>query len=358
MSAVRVAFLGAYDPGYPRNRILRAGLAAAGADVVEARVRERRAVFRYPALLWRFARAARAADVLFVPEFRHKDMPFARAVAGRRVVAFDPLVSRWDTLVQDWAIHRGGSAQARWNRHIDRVALRAADVVLCDTWEHGALFEQLGADRARIRRVLVGAERAFFEIGPPPSGGPVSILYVGGFLPLHGILHVIEAAARLEREAGSLPDYQIELVGRGIEFEKARARIAHLGLARVALAGARPYAEAPAAFARAHIVLGAFGTTAKAARVIPHKVYQGLAGGRAVLTADSPAVREVFTPRIHLATAPAGDPDAIATALASLVRDASTRERLGARGRERALEVATPERIGAGLLQVLEEFRR
>jgi len=344
---VRVAFFGAWDPSYPRNRILRRGLEHAGVEVTEVRVRERRVVFRYPALLAK-ASALRGVDVVLVPEFRHKDVPLARVLAGRRPLVFDPLVSRWDTLVHDWGIHGAGSLQARWNRAIDRAALRAADLVLCDTWEHGALFEQLGVERARLRRVLVGAERPFFEIGPPPPADPVHIVYVGGFLPLHGVAHVIGAARRLEQER-ALPEWRIELIGRGIDFERTRAEVARLGLARVTLAGPRPYAEAPAAFAGAHVVLGAFGVTAKAGRVIPHKVYQGAAAGRAVVTGDGPAVREVFTPRIHLWTVPRGDEAALAEALALVIRDPATRERLGTRARERALEVATPERIGADL---------
>src|SRR6185503_7063669 len=112
---VRVAWFGAWDPEYPRNRILRQGLEHAGIEVVEVRVRERRAVFRYPALLAR-AHALHRTDVVMVPEFRHKDVPLARLLAGRRPLVFDPLVSRWDTLVHDWAIHGTHSGQARWNR--------------------------------------------------------------------------------------------------------------------------------------------------------------------------------------------------------------------------------------------------
>ena len=237
-----VAFFGAWNPGYPRNRILRAGLAAAGARVLETRVRERRAVFRWPALAAEFAHQGAAADVVLVPEFRHKDVPLARALCGRRLLAFDPLVSRWDTLVGDWGLHATGSAQARWNRGIDRWSLHAADLVLCDTWEHGALFESLGAARERLRRVLVGAEQVFFDAGlvPPPASGPVRVLYVGGFLPLHGVSHVVQAAAQLEREASGLPDYEIELVGRGIEFEAVGAQVERLGLTRVRLAGPKP----------------------------------------------------------------------------------------------------------------------
>ena len=356
MTAMRVAFFGAYDPGYPRNRILRAGLAAVGVQVIEARVRERRAAFRWPLLAARFTAVARAADVVLVPEFRHKDVPLARALCGGRLLAFDPLVSRWDTLVHDWGLHAAGSAQARWNRGIDARALKAADVVLCDTWEHGALYESLGADRAQLRRVLVGAERVFFEVPEPPRAGPVRIVYVGGFLPLHGVQHVIAAAAELERMGGAVPEWEMELVGSGIEFEAVRARLVQLELERVRLTGPRPYAEAPDIYGRAHIVLGAFGETDKAGRVIPHKVYQGVAAGRAVVTGDSPAIREVFTPRIHLWTVACGDSTALAAALALLARDGAARERLARRGRERALEVATPERIGGELARILEEF--
>src|SRR5262249_55156969 len=154
---------GAYDPGYPRNRILRAGLALAGVEVREARVRETRAFRRWPALVSRFARE-RAADVILVPEFRHKDVPLARALAGRRMLIFDPLVSRVDTLVEDWGLHARGSPQARWNGWIDRVSLTQPDRVLCDTWAHGRLYESLGVKRERLRRVLVGAEDAFFQV--------------------------------------------------------------------------------------------------------------------------------------------------------------------------------------------------
>src|SRR5262249_21996847 len=47
----RICFFGAYDPGYPRNRMLREGLTRAGDVVLEARVAERRAFRRYPALV-------------------------------------------------------------------------------------------------------------------------------------------------------------------------------------------------------------------------------------------------------------------------------------------------------------------
>ncbi|HET7225032.1 MAG TPA: glycosyltransferase [Candidatus Eisenbacteria bacterium] len=340
-----VCFFGAWDPEYPRNRVLRAGLRRAGVTVTEARVAEHRAFRRWPALALAFARAGRDADVVFVPEFRHKDVPLARALAGRRRLVFDPLVSRWDTLVHDWGLHREGGLQARWNRRLDRWSLGLADVVWCDTWAHGELYAALGVPRARLRRVLVGCEDAFFAVGPPPPEDVVRITYLGGFLPLHGVSVMIEAAVLLERASG-LPPWRMALVGRGITYEAAREHVARLGLERVDLPGATAYADSPRVLAESHVVLGAFGTSPKAGRVIPHKVYQGLAAGRAVVTGDGAGVREVFTPGTHLELVTAGDARALAATLERLLRDPGRRACLGAAGRRRALDVASPMKVG------------
>jgi len=350
---MRVCFFGAYDPDYPRNRILREGLKRAGVEVREARVRERRALFRYPALVLALARNLDRAGVVVVPEFRHKDVPLARLLKGGRTLVFDPLVSRHDTLVADWGLHPAGSAQARWNLRLDRWALSLADLVLCDTWAHGELFVSLGAERARLRRVLVGAEDAFFNLSPPPATDPVRIVYVGGFLPLHGIAVVVEAAARLERDAARLPPWRFELFGKGIELERARSLAARSRLERLDFPGAVPYRESPRVLGEAHVVLGAFGAGEKAGRVIPHKVYQGLAAGRAVVTGDGAGLREVFEPGVQLLAVPRGDPEALAAALRELIASPERRCSLGARARERAREVATPERVGESLRDAL-----
>lgn len=354
----RVCCFGAYDPGYPRNRILRQGLRRAGLDVVEACVAQQRAWLRYPALAAAWSRVATGSDVILVPEFRHKDMPLAHALRGRRPIVFDPLVSRHDTLVLDWKLHAESSGQARWNRFLDRWSLGDADLILCDTWAHGELFESLGVPRARLRRVLVGAEDEFFAVPPPPAEGPVRILYVGGFLPLHGVPTLMEALALLERRASSIPAYVAQLVGTGIDHDEAHAFADRNRLEQVEFTGKLAYADAHRVFASAHITLGAFGAGEKAGRVIPHKLYQGLAAGRAVVTGDGAGVREVFTDGEHLALVPRGDAPALAEALARLIGDASARTALGARAHARALEVATPDAVGLTLAAAIAEILR
>jgi len=183
----------------------------------------------------------------------------------------------------------------------------------------------------------------------------VRIAYVGGFLPLHGVAVMLEAAAQLEARAATLPPFVFEMVGAGIEYGAARDFVARRGLARVEFTGRQPYADAPRALARSHVALGAFGTGEKAGRVIPHKLYQGLAAGRAVVSGDGPGVREVFTHGVHLLLTPRGDAAALAGALAALIEDPARRAALGAAARERSRAVASVDAVGRTLADAIAE---
>ena len=68
-----------------------------------------------------------------------------------------------------------------------------------------------------------------------------------------------------------------------------------------------PYEALGAEVGRAAICLGVFGESAKAARVVPNKVWQAMAVGRPVVTADTPAVREVLEDGRTAVLVPAGD---------------------------------------------------
>ncbi|MCB1946425.1 MAG: glycosyltransferase, partial [Thauera sp.] len=91
---------------------------------------------------------------------------------------------------------------------------------------------------------------------------------------------------------------------------------------RVSFEGWGPLPELPGRLASADAILGIFGTSDKALRVIPNKVYQGLAIGRAVVTAATPA----FLPALRadeeqgLVWATPGEPESICAAVARLHR--------------------------------------
>jgi glycosyltransferase involved in cell wall biosynthesis len=379
---VRVAFVGAFDPEYPRTRVLEEGLRAHGVDV-RVLPAPARPVAREASLLSSWFTRAGGADAWLVPSFGHRDVPVVSllARAARIPLLFDPLVSRWDTQVRDLGRvpeRSFAAARLQWS---DTVSLGLSDLVLCDTWEHGELFaERFGLPRRKLARVPVGADRAAFARGderaralPRNGTAPLDVLYVGGFLPLHGVPTIIQAAALLEKRHGS-EFARFTLVGDGMTAHRADRDVASLGLRSVRREPRLAYSRVLDALARADVALGIFGTTDKAARVVPHKVYQALAVGVPTVTRRSPAVAEFFAwgrsaPAAAEAAAsppdggealvlvPPGDAPALAAAIEELARDPKRRERIGASGRGAALSFATPERVGKTLLDAIERAR-
>jgi glycosyltransferase involved in cell wall biosynthesis len=104
--------------------------------------------------------------------------------------------------------------------------------------------------------------------------------------------------------------------------------------------------------------LGIFGTSAKAARVIPNKAYQALACGTPLVTADTPAARELLSDGESALLVPPGDPEALAAAVRRLAADPELGARLSRGGRETYERQASEEVLGRrwrGLLERLVE---
>jgi glycosyltransferase involved in cell wall biosynthesis len=87
--------------------------------------------------------------------------------------------------------------------------------------------------------------------------------------------------------------------------------------------------------------------------VIPNKVYEAMAVGRPIVTADTPGIREVLTDGEDALLTPPGEPQALAEALRRLAGDAELRARLGENANRRFQEVGTPRAVASRLVEVL-----
>ncbi|MFN2471804.1 MAG: glycosyltransferase, partial [Gaiellaceae bacterium] len=145
----------------------------------------------------RLARAsAGEADALLIGYPGHADLPAARRVARGRPVVFNPLVSLYDTLVEDRRRFRPRSPAARALKALDRRALRSADLVVADTEANARYLAELaGLPAERLTVCFVGAEERLFQPARQPTT-PFEALFVGKLIPLHGV-ETILAAARL-----------------------------------------------------------------------------------------------------------------------------------------------------------------
>jgi len=105
---------------------------------------------------------------------------------------------------------------------------------------------------------------------------------------------------------------------------------------------------------RATCALGVFGTSAKAARVIPNKAFQALACGTPLVTADTPAARELLADGDSALLVPAGDPEALAAAATRLCGDRGLAQRVGDGGLAAFREHASEEVLGRRWRELLE----
>lgn len=354
MTQLRVCYLGAYDPTYPRNLILRRGLEMAGVHVAECNAPRRLSTLRkIPILLRQFRALAIRPDVIVLAEFGQALAPLAWRLArrtGARLVV-DVFTPVYDSAVWDRGTARPGSLAALRYRMIDGAALRLTDLALTDTAQHRDYFIQtFGIPEHKFAVIPVGASREWFET-PDASGKGKQLLtqFYGSYIPLHGVQVILNAIHKL----GARPGLRFELIGRGQTYAEARILGDELALSGVTFREPVPPEQLPALAARAHLSLGIFGTTPKAARVIPNKVFQALALGKAVITAETPALHECFSPGRHLIATPPGNADALAAAIERMTKDPALLAMFGKRGRERAADF-TEETLGRLLAEQLE----
>lgn len=371
--AARLLYVGTYERDYPRNALTIAALHRAGFDVEEIhvpvfeRTRDKtggflrpgslvrlgaRLVLAYTRLALRLIRRLPHADAAIFGYIGQGDVlalaPLTR-LRGRPVV-FNPLVTLTDTLVEDRELVRAGTLPARAIAALDWAALRCADLILVDTPQNADyLVSRFGVSPARVTVVPVGADDRLFqprEMAGTPAG-PLRVLFYGKYTPLHGVPTIVEAAARLRGE-----DVRFEMIGVGQLAAETRALAERLGLDSIDFHDWVPFAELPERIAAADVVLGIFGDTDKAARVVPNKVFQAMAMGAAIVTRDSPAVREVLQHDVSALLVPPADPEALADAIRTL-RDPGRRRTIGAGARAAFLATGSIDALADRLRAVL-----
>jgi len=355
---VRVLYFGTYERDYPRNAQVIAALRGAGVEVAERHV----SVWEGTTQKWRAGAraAARVAlaearlfrrpnenfDAMIVGYPGHLDLAAARRVAGDRPVVFNPLVSLYDTFVADRRRFGPHSPPGRALKAIDRRALRAADLVVADTRASAAFLAGLGElPRDKVAVCFVGAEERVFAPGWKPEQ-PYEVLFVGKLIPLHGVETVLEAAR-------IAPDLRFRIIGSGqLEplLQRRPSNVDHLPWV--------DYERLPRELQAAGCALGIFGTSDKARRVIPNKVFQALACGVPVVTGDTPAARELLVDGESAQLVPPGDAQALAAAIRVLAEDAALAERIADGGLRAYREHASEGVLGARWRRLIEGLLR
>ena len=305
---------GAYGEDYPRNRTIIAELKKLDIEVV---------VFQ-PRISWLAdieaqLRRLPSVDLIWVPCFRQRDMAAAVRYA-RRVgvpILFDPLISAFDKRVNEKRKYTADSWRGQRLLKWERGLFNAADRLVADTQAHKDYFHHThGVALDNIIVLPVSAEETLFFPGSENYTAPAvpEALFFGSFIGLQGAEFIARAA---ELYQGS--PLKLTLLGDGPDRAACEALVANCDNPHITLNFENwlPFAELPGRIRSADIALGIFGVGEKSSRVIPNKAYQSLACGLPLITMRSQAYPAHLGQDQGLFFVPAGDPQAIAEALAS-----------------------------------------
>ena len=351
---MKVLYFGTYERDYPRNAQVISSLRRAGVAVVERHepvwesehkfgLGPRAAVALLTAQRRLLKKPKTDFDVMIVGYPGHFDLGRARRAAGAKPVVFNPMLSLYDSIVHDRGRWSDGSPQARVLRAVDRRSMRAADLVIADTDVHADYFAKLaGIPRNRIEVCFLGAEEPLFSPGWKPNE-IFGCLFYGKLIPLHG-LDTILAAARLA------PEIPFRIAGAG-QLEALLERDLPPNVDWIRWVA---HEQIPHEIRSAGCSLGIFGTTDKAARVIPNKAFEALACGAPLVTADTVASRELLVDGESAVLVPPGDAAALASAIRRLAADIGLCERIAEGGLRVYRERASEDVLGARWRAILE----
>ncbi len=154
------------------------------------------------------------------------------------------------------------------------------------------------------------------------------VLFWGTFIPLQGVSYIRAAAELLKNEK----NIDIRLIGETYRL---------------------PHEQLVPLIRTADICLGIFGDTDKTTRVIPNKVYEAIAMRKAVISADTPAIRELFTDRENILLCERANAEMLAEKILELCHDPALRDRIAEGGYRLYQQQTTPKKIGEALYHML-----
>jgi glycosyltransferase involved in cell wall biosynthesis len=354
---MRVLYFGTYERHYPRNAQVISSLRGAGVEVVEWHVPVwessehkfgvglRSAAKLATAQLRLLRKPREDFDVMIVGYPGHFDLPRARRVAGSRPIVFNPLLSLYDSFVLDRGRWSETSVPARVLARIDRKAMQRSDLVIADTEVHADFFADLARiPRTKIDVCLLGAEESFFRPGWEPRE-EFHCLFFGKLIPLHGLETILEAA-RL------VPEIPFRIAGTGQREDLLERELP----TNVEWVRWVDHANIPSELWSAGCSLGIFGTTDKAQRVIPNKAYEAIACGTPLITAETPASRELLVDGESALLVPPGDPPALAAAVRRLAADRVLASHLSRGGLDAYSRSASEAVLGERWRELLERL--
>ncbi len=297
-------------------------------------------------------------DVVIVGYNGYFDIPLAKLLTKirKKPLIFTPVFPLYETLVEDRKYVNKTSIKSKIIHFIDEISCRLADLIIIETDSYIDYYcEEFKIPREKYFKIPLGADETNFfqrqQKVQKKDPNLLKLLFYGKFIPLQGISYIIKAAKILEKNK----DVEFEIIGSGQLSNNIRNLAAKLDNKNIKFIDWINYRELPEHILDADVCLGIFGSTPKAQRGVPIKVYEALAMKKPVITGDTPASREVFTHKVNAILCEIGNPEALVESIILLKENRELRANIAESGYKLYQKIFSSEQIASRLERALDK---
>lgn len=373
---IRICFFGTYDNTYTSNKMILKGFAENKVPVTEinAHIKVTKLTtaseMSFGRIIIRILRkykiiteiiknfsAFLKTNVIYVGYPGHVDAFFAYPIAKifNKKLVFNPLLIIYNGFADEQGILNKQSFFAKIIKFSEALCYKLCDLVFADTpFQYEHLRNDFGVNEKKLRVLPIGADDKGYgyTVYKNTKDKKIHVVYYGLYSPIHGVEYIIEAARLLRNDK----NVHFSFVGQGNTFEVNYKRAQKLKLQNVTFYHDVPESEHLKVMQKADIFLGFLQKHPSVDRIIPNKVYQGLALGRVVMTADAPVTRSMFNHKKDMYLVKPADPRALVEAILELKNNPLLRTQIAANGYKLYKGKFTPKKVGKQLINYIQEI--
>jgi glycosyltransferase involved in cell wall biosynthesis len=262
-------------------------------------------------------------------------------------LVFNPLLIIYIGFAEEQGILKKRSLMGWFIKQTESLVYKMCDLVFADTpFQEEFLRRDFKVPQNKLRVLPIGADDRFYTFTPYTNKTKkINCCYYGLYSPVHGVEHIIEAARILKDNK----NITFSMIGIGNTFEQNFKKAHKLGLKNITFYHDVPESDHPKIMAKSDLFFGFLANTPTVDRVIPNKVYQGMAQNKLVVTADARVTRSVFKNGENMVLVKPANPKSLAQAIVDLSEHPSKRIRMIEESHSLFKTKFTPKAVGKQL---------
>ncbi len=281
---------------------------------------------RIPSIFLRLFLKLWGKDIYFVSYMGHFLVIFLRLFTKKPII-FDYYISIHDMICEDRKLFKADSLIGKLTFWMDKRSLELADVVILDTTQFiKAAVKNYGIDESKfIRLPLAVNEEKIFPKEIKRHKEIFTMVYMGSYIPFHGVDIVMKAAKILEEKGEEI---YFLMLGKGQTYDASVSLAKELHLKNIEFIDYVSMEELNDYYNASDVTLGAFGESERGKECITNKAYESFALGKPHITLETPAMEELFVENESIFFVQDSTAESLAKKIIMIKNDKALREKI------------------------------